>query len=247
MRVLHLAVLLAIPVGLAACHPKRDGGVGFAHRPFTVGAVLVCPDQVKALTRETQAPDGQSCTYKASTGEEVQLLRLSLNGQTPQDRLTSLDKTLRTDVPAAVGTANGQGVYVSSDTAGGRAHIDLPGFHLNATDGKASIKMPGVTINADGNDAKVVTTGGGQSVVTAHGGGAEVRTGGVSTNGADITYLLTSDTAGPSGYRVVGYKAQGPAAGPLVVGVFRARDSRHSKGPFRGVGIGKLMDMNVHG
>jgi len=44
-----------------------------------------------------------------------------------------------------------------------------------------------------------------------------------SRAGGDIRsiVLLASETAGPEGWRVAGYQAQGPGAGPLVVGALR--------------------------
>ncbi len=237
---------------LSACHPRslhRGEGLGYARRPMTVGQILVCPDQVGDLSRTAKGEDGHTCTYDGADEEQVQLSLMPLDGATPDTRLASLGQTLKAELPAAgADAANGHGVYVGGDEAGHHAHIDLPGFHLNASDGKASIHMPGISINADGGDAKVTTgpEGHENSVVSAHPGGAEIRVGGVNSNGADMTYLLASDTPGPTGFRVVGYMAKGPSAGPLVVAVFHAREHDHGGDDLAAHGLSRLLDMNVH-
>ena len=252
MRGARSTVLLAVLVTASACHPKRlhhGQGLGFATRPLSVGQTLDCPDQVGSLTRTAKAADGRSCAYDGPQEEQVQLSFMPLDGATPETRLASLDQSLKAELPAAATPpANGTGVYVGSDKAGDHAHIDLPGFHLNASGDKASIRLPGVSINADGDDAKVTTGREGHetSVVNAHQGGAEIRVGGVNANGADMTYLLASDTPGPTGFRVVGYMAKGPAAGPLVVGVFHARQHEHGGDNMSDHGLDRLIDMNVH-
>ncbi len=253
MRFVKLSVLLMVVSGLSACHPKGlhhgSGGSGYASRPMTVGQSLVCPDRVGELARSAQAVDGRTCAYDGPKGERVQLSLLSLDGATPEAKLASLDTSLRAELPnAGAAAVNGSGVYVGGDEAGHHAHIDLPGFHLNASDGQASIRMPGVSINADGDDAGVTTGPSNHetSVVNAHPGGTEIRVGGVNANGASLTHLLASDTPGPSGFRVVGYMAKGPSAGPLVVGLFHVRDHDHGRNDVNDLGVSRLIDMNVH-
>ena len=252
MRGVRSVSALAVLVALGGCHPKplsQAGGLGFAHRPLSVGRILTCPERVKGLTRTAQAADGHSCVYNGPQAEQVQLSLIPLDGATPETRLASLNQTLKAELPAAdTPVSSGEGVYVNGDEAEHHAHIDLPGFHLNASDGKATIQMPGVSINADGDDAKVTTGAGGHAstVVSAHPRGAEIRIGGVNANGADMTYLLASDSPGPAGFRVVGYMAKGPVSGPLVVGVFRARQHEHGANGMADHGLNRLIDMNVH-
>ena len=252
MRVGRSVVLLTVLLTATACHPKRlhrGEGLGFATHPVSVGQTLACPGQVGELTRTAQAADGRSCAYDGPHEEQVQLSFMPLNGVSPDARLASLDQSLRAELPAAsAAAANGPGVYVGAGKTGDHAHIDLPGFHVNASGDRASIHLPGVTINADGDDAKVSTgpEGHEHSVVSAHPGGAEIRVGGVNSNGADMTYLLASDTPGPTGFRVVGYKAKGPSAGPLVVGVFHVREHEHDANNMADLGVSRLVDMNVH-
>ncbi len=251
MSGVRTSVLLAGVLAIGGCHPKplhHGAGIGYATRPLTVGQTLVCPDQAGSLTRTAQASDGKSCTYSGPREEQVQLSFMPLDGAAPDVRLASLDQSLKAELPAIATGPHASGVYVGADEAGHNAHIDLPGFHLNASDGKASIRMPGVSINADGDEAKVTTgpEGHENSVVNAHPGGTEIRVGGVNANGANMTYILASDTPGPSGFKAVGYMAKGPAAGPLVVGVFRVRDREHGHNELSDHSLDSLIDMNVH-
>ena len=251
MRALPSVLLVASLVAICACHPRRLSRASFgspAH-PISVGEALVCPDHVGDLQRSSAAADGRSCAYAGPQDEDVQLSLMPLGGQDAEARLATLDGTLRSELPAASAAAHGQGVYVGADKGTGEAHIDLPGFHLNASDDKAGIRLPGVSINADGDDAKVSTSLGGhvRADVQAHDGGAEIRTGGVNANGAALTFLLASNTPGPGGYRVVGYRAKGPAKGPLVVAVFRARGEDRRGDSVDEHGLDRLVDMNVHG
>jgi hypothetical protein len=210
--------LVALALGAAAlsgCHPKHAGGhfgvhvdsgggdfVGFGDGPVRAPASLTCPAQVDDLARTAQAADGKSCAYSGANGSKGQLGPIDASG----------------------------GVHISADGDHDRANIDLPGFHLHANgDGKANISMPGVTINADGDKAQVnAGWGAHKAVVNANSNGAEVRAGSVNTSVADLTYVLASSTAGPTGLRAAGYMARGPAAGPLVVGVFRTPESEHA-------------------
>ncbi len=251
MRVLTLLLLTTSLVAVAGCHPHRIGhgfAFGMARRPLSVGDRLVCPDQVGDLQRSAQAADGLSCAYSGPRNEAVQLSLTALGGADVETRLASLETTLKAELPAAASSTHGPGVYVGHDKGSSEAHIDFPGFHLNASDDKASIRLPGVAIDSDGGDAKVSTGAGGQggTEVQAHNGGAEIRTGGVNANGAELTYLLASDTPGPTGYRVVGYRAKGPAKGPLVVAVFRARGQGRHDDNIDNHELDKLIDMNVH-
>ena len=251
MRIRYLLPSLAAVLPLAACHPKPlPKGLALASdtRPMLTLDRLNCPSTVGALTRTGEAGDGRSCTYAGPRSEDVTLLLAPLDGQTADARLAGIDAGMKAEAPeAAGGPSHGPGVYVSGDADHDQAHIDLPGFHLNASDGKASIRMPGVAIDADGDNAKVATgwAGARGATVNAHNGGAEIRAGGVGANGADVTYLLASDTPGPSGYRVVGYVAKGPAHGPLVVGEFRIR--QHEDNGNEDHGVDRLVDLNVHG
>ncbi len=249
MRATHVLLAIAAGAALAACHPKplpRGLALDLDTRPMHAVDRLDCPPTVESLTRTGQAGDGRSCTYTGPQSEDVTLLLRPLDGQSADMRLAALDAQLKAEAPAgARGPNHGPGVYIASEGGHDQAHIDLPGFHLNASDDKASIRLPGLTVDADGDNAKVAAGGARGAEVNARNGGAEIRAGGVGANGADVTYLLASDTPGPSGYRLVGYVAKGPAAGPLVVGEFRVRQHEGHDGGDHGVD--RLVDLNVHG
>lgn len=235
---------------LAGCHPKQGGvhidshgesyvGIGDAH--LSAPGRLTCPEQVNELSRTSQGADGKSCAYSGRDGETVELNLTPLDGQTPQVRLASLETTLK----GQLGPISGGAVHIDADGDHDKANIDLPGFHLHADGGKADIQMPGVHIDADGDKAQVKTGWGSHSaVVNANGNGAEVRAGEVSGDSANLTYVLASSTPGPTGLRAAGYIAQGPAAGPLVVGVFRTPDT-HQGHELNDSGLQRLMRINT--
>jgi hypothetical protein len=108
------------------------------------------------------------------------------------------------------------------------------------------VRLPGVAIDADGDKANVHTgiSGFAHADIEANGGDAIIRTGASDANGADLTYLLASDTPGPQGVRAAGYIARGPAAGPLVVATFKAKRSEHGGRGDRD-DIGRLVNLNV--
>ncbi len=249
MRAAPALVLATSLTAVAACHPRHIGAFGMASRPVTVVDRLVCPGSVGDLQRSGEASDGRSCAYSGPRDEAVQLSLTPLDGLSAQARLATLDATLKSELPATASTPHGEGVYVGADKGASTAHIDLPGFHLNASNDKANIRLPGVSIDADGDDAKVTTAAGGLggTQVQAHRGGAEIRTGGVNANGVQLTYLLASNTPGPGGYRVVGYRAKGPLHGPLVVATFRAKGENHHGDELDNKGLEDLLALNAHG
>jgi hypothetical protein len=246
-KVLVLTAAMAL---VAACHPRRlhpGEAFGSDNRPMRVVHRLDCPDAVAGLQRTAEAADGAQCSYKGSQGEDVTLALTALNGQSPDARLAALNGSLAADLPPPPpgSTPPASGVYVSDGGGRDRAHIDLPGFHLDASDGKATIRMPGVSVDADDDNATVSAGGPRGAQVVAHDGRAEIKAGGVGPNGADVTYLLASDVAGPNGYRAVGYVAKGPTSGPLVVAEFRTR--QHDQHNLTDRGVRRLVDLNVHG
>lgn len=210
-------------------------------------ASLNCPESSADLTRVSAAPDGRSCAYRGPDGETVDLSLVSLDGAAPKTALQPIEADLRGDLPTVAG--HGATVKIDAEENGGgrdRANIDLPGFHIHADGDKAQIQLPGVSINADGDKAQVHAgwAGLGNATVNAHEGGAEIRAGGVGPQGANLTYVLASDTPGPSGYRAVGYIARGPSNGPLVVAVFKAKTEDRGGGR-RINGLDHLLALNM--
>ena len=241
-------------MALAGCHPKQAAGpfgvhvdgegnsyVGIGDGHPKAPSSLTCPQQVNELSRTAQAADGKSCAYSGRDGETVELDLTALGGQTPQARLASLEGVLK----GQLGPLSGSAVHIDADGDHDKANIDLPGFHLHADGDKADIQMPGVHIDANGDKAQV-NTGWGlhKAVVNADSNGAEVRAGDVTGGSANLTYVLASSKPGPTGLRAAGYIAQGPAAGPLVVGVFRTPDT-HQGHELNDSGLQRLMRINT--
>ena len=251
---------------------KNPAAQLFSHGPLTAPGRLTCPDSVDELTRTAQAADGQSCDYTGPQDEQVTLSLLALNGRAPAAALADVETDLKTStgLRAAPG-ANGVKIDATDNDTGAdenssgddddhdrpdhdhsdhdrhdHANIDLPGLHIHADNGKADIQLPGFAVHADGDKAQV-STGFGASqttVVNAGDGGAEIRAGDVTANGADLVYVL-SGQPGAQGYRATGYIARGPRAGPLVVGQFKAKhDGNHD---WKGNGLDRLVKMNVSG
>ena len=96
--------------------------------------------------------------------------------------------------------------------------INLPGLHIDAGDSGAKIRAFGQNIVADNKGAVVDgDINGVKTAIHADEGGAEIRSGFVGKQAVDLTYVLASDTSGPSGAHAAAYVARGPAGGPLVV------------------------------
>ena len=251
MRLADTSLIAVTLLGVCACHPKPLGRVGdlnLGRRAMVVETSLACPTEVGLLKRVTVSADSKSCDYEGANSETVQLSLLDLNGATPQEKLSDLERELGGKAEASTAQLTGTSrADHDRDSGQHEARIDLPGFHLDASGDKANIRLPGVALNADGGSAHITTgsDGGGQTIVSATPGGAEIHTSKVGRGGSEFVYLLASDTPSPTGDRVVGYEAKGPTAGPLVVGVFRARDHQHGD-TLRNDGLRRLIDMNVY-
>lgn len=245
------ATLLLGGLALSACHPvHRHGSIfRFSHPAYTrVLTRLTCPDREGDLTRVDMAADGQSCRYVGRADEQVSLTLLALNGASPATALAPLESDLRSAVPI---TRDGSGSTSLSKTtttshSDDHTHIDLPGLHIDTDGDRAQVHLPGVSIDSDGDKAKVHTGFGGVvgADISADKGGATIRAGGADADGADLTFILASDTPGPDGVRAAGYLARGPASGPLVVASFKARRSDHGSDHDRDA-ISRLVDLNV--
>jgi hypothetical protein len=250
------SVLLAGGLLLGACHPVRGHGpvALFGHPDYTkILTRLTCPDEVGALQRVQMAADGRSCQYSNDRGDAVDLSLLPLNGAPASQALLPTEAALKAALPSdTAAKASGDGKDDSDkdddDDKGDHdhTHIDLPGLHIDADGDKAHVRLPGVAIDSDGDKANVHTgiSGFAHADIEANGGDAIIRTGASDANGADLTYLLASDTPGPQGVRAAGYIARGPAAGPLVVATFKAKRSEHDGHSDRD-DISRLVNLNV--
>ena len=237
---------------LAGCTGEVDvtSTASAGETPARVAARLDCPDREGDLRLMSTAQDGRACAYRGEDGVEVEL-RLAASSELP-----SLESQLKALIPAAATPpeppapprpfGGGDHVGVASDD-GERTQLRLPGLSVDTDRDRASVRMPGVRVNAEGENADVRIGGDdGESVnVRAHEGGAVVRIAEGAKNGRlHATFLVTSDEPGPTGWRLAGYQARGSEAGPVVVGIVRAREERR-----RGLmdDVEDLIDRNVKG
>lgn len=258
MRRYGLVLALATTAAaLGACHPvehKNPMAKLFDDTPYKVVTRLTCPDTVTELTRIAQAADGTSCAYLGPDDEHIELSLLQLNGRDPLAALAGVQQDLKAQGgPAAAGKAaaddNETGDDDDDSGSHDRAHVDLPGLHIDADNGKASVHMPGISVNAKGDDAQVMTGWGPYPnlQIDANNGHAEIHSGAVTDAGARLIYLYASDMPGPEGYRTVGYVARGPRSGPLVVGVFKSREKDNDHARLTPRGLERLVRLNVKG
>jgi len=231
---------------LAACTlPHRHHEETAALRTISS---LNCPDSQGDLTRKSAAGDGKTCLYGDDNGDEVTLQLIDLSGQTPKSALAPLEAQLRTEMPAAAGAGAGGGP--DND----RVDIDLPGIHIHARghdqgdSDHASVQING----ADGGKSATAADQNGNVAVSATKPGVAVD---ASDNGAQISvnepgsgvrqsFILASDSPGPNGYKMVGYQARGPAAGPLVVASMKVKSDDHDS---LNHDVRKLLNLNVGG
>ena len=207
-------------------------------------AALDCPAREGALTRIAQAADGRSCDYQGEAGETVQLKLVPLEGRSASEAMAPTKAELQALVPVYRRSAPA----VDRDEPGERADIDLPFFHVHTVGDRTDVKMFGVKVRSEGENADV-NVGHGHRHAVVHAGreGAEVSAEDVGRTNTSLVYVLAADKRAPSGYWTVGYVAKGPAAGPLVVGEFRATTKRHSHNAGDHGDIGRLIARNVKG
>ena len=255
MRTLAIGARFVVVLGvsalaLSACVTRVDyDGYEVSHAggaKLRAVAALDCPAVQGELTRTRQAADGQSCDYEGPMGETVHLKLVALDGRSASEVLEPSKAELRTLLPIATPYVP----RVSRDEPGDHANIDLPFFHIHTAGDHADVRIFGVKVHSDGENANVRTSlGGAHTVVHASHDGAEVIVDDVGRTNASLVYVLASDKRAASGYRAVGYVAKGPAAGPLVVGEFRAvqRDEadRHRHGDHND--LDRLIERNVRG
>jgi hypothetical protein len=213
-------------VALSACVPPNP------HRePLKPLARLDCPDSQGAFHRTQAAADGKSCDYAGADGSRLQLKLVSFTGDAGSV-LAPMETQLKTMLPAppAVPASNPP---PSSAPASGKddVNIDLPGISIHADDQNAKVHVGGVHIDADGQNNSAHITGGGhgsgQFTVDANDNGAVVRARTFGGPNVEESWIWASKTAGPDGWRSVGYEALGPKAGPLVVASFQSKAEEH--------------------
>jgi hypothetical protein len=230
-----IAGTAAAALTLAGCYPPHP----HSHRdePLKAIASLDCPDSVGDLTRTAASSDGKSCAYTADGGAQVGLQLVAIDPADPKAALAPIEAQLKTEIPNAGAPAAAGAAAATGGSDKDRVDIDLPGIHIHAN-GSGDTGNAGVRINAGDHGAHVqvgdqtVARGGGEAMgskgvsINAGDNGAEIR---VNEPGSGLRYsfILASDTAGPNGYKFVGYETRGPASGPLVVAAIRAKSDEH--------------------
>lgn len=119
------------------------------------------------------------------------------------------------------------GVHIESH--GDTAEVKLPGINIQSHGDRSHVRIGGINIqSSDGSGTVDIRTGEDHVSIQSHADSTEVRT---STGGdaTRITWILSDPEASASGWRLVGYEARGPQAGPVVVATVRSRDSERGR------------------
>lgn len=239
MKTTLLVAASALALPLAACGPKTP----------PARAALDCPVTQGDLTRTSAASDGKSCTYATSSGAEVTLQLVSVDGgvDAALDRIeTNLLAERLQPGPAAdakdsaapassatVSDAERAAREAAEDTRGVAVDVKVSkDGEQDTASGVTRVNLPGVHIVAnDADDSAEVQIG--PLKVDAGDDSAtirvrrDVRLRGEALNpeqrGMRATFIYTGKDL-PAGYRFVGYEAGGPKRGPITVAIVKARD-----------------------
>ena len=238
---------MALGVALGGCVPPNARQPHLAAQHLKAVAKLECPESQGELIRTSASPDGKACAYVDGNDVVVQLKLLPISGD-PQATLSPIEADLRKmatfDASAPASSSPAETPESSrTEATDNRDHdrnvnINLPGVHIHAEDGgRANIDVAGMHIDADDktNSAHIegrrhgfMGHGAGHFTIDANDSGAIIRSRSI---GPDVhqDLILASDKPGPEGWRAVGYEAQGPRAGPLVVAIVQSRSGEHDR------------------
>lgn len=223
---------------LGGCHPAKIGERR-NERTLVTAQRLDCPERQDDLTRTSMSPNGRTCAYTGQDGREISLQLMALNARAPRAALDDLEAELKRTGPqlaspdrsGVTALASASSNATASDDGDGdndEAHIDLPGFHIDAQGDRAQVSLPGVHIDANDGKAVVRVEKPGGTLVSIHADddGAEIRTGDITEKNVDATYLLASKGRDGSERGALGYVARGPVGGPLVVATVKSRGEK---------------------
>jgi hypothetical protein len=221
-----LFILCVSAYALAACDPavritKREE-TSHEGEPVRAVSELNCPEHQGDLTRTETAADGLSCTYAGPRGAEVTLQLVHLaEGQSASEALAPFEVGLRALMPHTVERA-GDSPLVSVQSGGDSTRVRLPGVSVDEGGGRSSVRIGPILIESDASETDADHPGETVSV-NANDNAAEVRT---RSEGDALraTYILTDEEASEAGWRLVGYEARGPVAGPIVIAVVHSKD-----------------------
>ncbi len=244
--------MLVACTALAACGDDsiritttREGGENKG--VLKVVQTLQCPQTQGSLTRKGTAQNGGTvCVYAGPRGSEVTLHLQPLNGASVDAVLKAFEDRLSRDMRQTIAAIEAS---AHAETTGGTsgsdsATVEAPGVRIQAEGDTAQVKVPGLSIDADGDRARIRIGGvtidandsasrvniegssGDDSVsVQAAADGAVIRTR-AAGDATRATWLVTDGQTAGLGWRLVGYEARGPAGGPLVIAVVRAKETR---------------------
>jgi len=157
-------------------------------------------------------------------GDTREAARAQARADRLSQRLANWDKA---PTPAGKGErvdVSMPGVRVNSE--GDKANVRLPGITVKSDGDKADVKIGPITIKADESSSRVDIDADGEQVsVRGEDDASEIRSRRKGP-GVRASYILVDKAATGEGWRLVGYEARGPEAGPLVVAIVKAKNRR---------------------
>lgn len=232
---------------LASCSKGADiapaSPVAISPKPISQ---LKCPVKQGSLRKLTQASNGKACDYTDNKGQDVSLRLVPIGNQSADMALSEIEKGLFALVPSADLPPTPPTAPKPRETPHAKppAHVDLPGIKVTTEHGKTSVQIGGLSIHTQDKDGGVrieasgakgpvpllhsdqgtvnVNASGGTAVIRMHDSGDGIRR----------SLIIASEKPGPTGYRLVGYEARGPIAGPLVIATIKGT-SKHERQVFK--------------
>ncbi|MBN9319696.1 MAG: hypothetical protein J0I28_08445 [Caulobacterales bacterium] len=226
LRTFALASVALIALGLTACDrevriAKKDPAEPTEFRTLER---LDCPETQGDLRRLSAAADGKTCSYAAKDQAEVELRLVATSGD-ESAALAPIETELRALIPQPAtlkAPAPDSGLHVEGDD---KSHIRLPGLSIDSDGDRAQIHVGGIHIDGEHDRANISISQkrGGEFNIQADDGNATIRQTRDNERGVRRSVIFATETPTAAGFRVAGYEARGPKAGPLVVAVVRSK------------------------
>jgi hypothetical protein len=235
--------LMLLAVGVAALSLSACQREVRRIQPLKTVSELTCPVMQGDLKRVSAAADGKTCAYQGDD-TEVTLRLIALDNGDTRAALAPIEADLKGVMPVAAPEPPEAPAAPEEPAAatGENVMIDFPGLKVHADDAGAQVRVAGLHVDANDNGAQVRL--GGDTTVNANEEGAEIHQARNNDEGFRSTFILASDKM-PSGYRVLGYEARGPKAGPLVVAIVKSRAEHNDRDVFNDMKA--LVKLNVGG
>ena len=161
------------------------------------------------------------------------MLRLVDTNGDPRAALSAIEASLMGPVGAST-EAVPDGQSELDPEAPGSTRVELPGIHIVAGDDKADVRIGAITVKAQNNAATVrIFT---DQRLKGEAFSREKR-------GVRATFIHAGDQP-TDGYRLVGYEAGGPKAGPLTVAIVRSAPGDSDEQDI-GSDVKRLVDRNA--